>query len=51
MKHYDRIIIGAGIYGLYAAIESGKLGKRVLVLEADEAPFQRATFVNQARVH
>ena len=51
MKHYDRIIIGAGIYDMYAAIESGKLGKHVLVLEADEAPFQRATFVNQARVH
>jgi len=51
MKNYDRIIIGAGIYGLYAAIESGKQGKRVLVLEADEAPFMRATFVNQARVH
>ena len=51
MKHYDRIIIGAGIYGMYAAIESGKQGKRVLLLEAEGAPFQRATFVNQARVH
>lgn len=51
MASYDKIIIGAGIYGMYAAIECGKRGQKVLVLEADEAPFMRATFVNQARVH
>ncbi len=48
---YDKIIIGAGIYGLYAALVSAKKGERVLVLEADAEPFARATFVNQARVH
>ena len=48
---YDKIIIGAGIYGMYAAIRCGAQGQRVLVLEADEGPFLRATFVNQARVH
>lgn len=48
---YDKIIIGAGLYGLYAADFSAKRGQRVLVLEYDDAPFGRATYVNQARVH
>jgi len=48
---YDKIIIGAGLYGLYAANFCGKRGERVLVLEYDDAPFSRATYINQARVH
>ena len=48
---FDRIIIGAGLYGLYAALFSGRLKQRILVLEADSGPFMRATYVNQARVH
>lgn len=48
---YDKIIIGAGLYGLYAADFCAKKGERVLILEYDEAPFQRATYINQARVH
>ena len=50
-KFYDKIIIGAGLYGLYSAIFCGKKGERVLVLEYDSAPFMRATYINQARVH
>lgn len=48
---YDRIIIGAGLYGLYAAARCGQRGESVLVLEYDKAPFSRATYINQARVH
>lgn len=48
---YDKIIIGAGLYGLYSAEFCGKQGEKVLVLEYDEAPFMRATYINQARVH
>lgn len=48
---YDRIILGAGLYGLYAARACGLRGERVLVLEYDPAPFMRATYINQARVH
>lgn len=48
---YDKIIIGAGIYGLYAAWLCGSRGEKVLVLEKEDAPFQRATYINQARVH
>lgn len=48
---YDKIIIGAGLYGLYAALLCGKNKQKVLVLEYDQAPFCRATYINQARVH
>lgn len=50
-KKFDRIIIGAGLYGLYAAKYSSDRGERVLVLECDKTPFGRATYINQARVH
>ena len=48
---YDKIIIGAGLYGLYAADFCRQKGEKVLVLEYDSAPFMRATYINQARVH
>ncbi|MBS4931087.1 MAG: FAD-binding oxidoreductase [Clostridiales bacterium] len=48
---YNKIIIGAGLYGLYSALYCGKKGEKVLVLECDPAPFMRATYINQARVH
>ncbi len=48
---YDKIIIGAGIYGLYAALFCGKKGENVVVLEKEAKPFTRATYINQARVH
>ena len=51
MTTYDKIIIGAGLYGLYAAELCGKRRERILVLEYDDAPFKRATYINQARVH
>lgn len=51
MKIYDRIILGAGLYGLYSALYCGIRDKSVLVLEYDSAPFMRATYINQARVH
>ena len=48
---YDKVIIGAGLYGLYAALFCAKKGQRIVVLEQDNAPFKRATYINQARVH
>jgi glycine/D-amino acid oxidase-like deaminating enzyme len=48
---FDKIIIGAGLYGLYAALFCGRRGEDVLVLERDSGPFERATYVNQARLH
>ena len=51
IQSYDKIIIGAGLYGLYSAWYSGRLGGAIIVLEYDDAPFKRATYINQARVH
>ena len=51
MKQYDKIIIGAGLYGLYSALYCGRKKQRVLVIECDPTPFRRATYINQARVH
>lgn len=51
MEKYDKIIIGAGLYGLYAALFCAKKGQHILVLECESAPFKRATYINQARVH
>ena len=48
---YDKIIIGAGIYGLYSALFCGKNNEKVLVIEKDKEAFKRATYINQARVH
>ena len=50
-QKYDKIILGAGIFGLYAALKSIEKGQRVLVLQYDSAPFKRASYINQARVH
>lgn len=51
MEKYDKIIIGAGLYGLYSALFCCNRGQKVIVLECDPTPFRRATFINQARVH
>lgn len=51
VERFDRIIIGAGLYGLYSALFCGERGDSVIVLECDATPFRRATYINQARVH
>jgi glycine/D-amino acid oxidase-like deaminating enzyme len=48
---YDRIIIGAGMYGIYAANQWVKRGYSVAVVDCDKAPFQRGSYINQARLH
>ena len=48
---YDKIIIGAGIYGLYSALYCAKNNEKVIVLEKDSEAFKKATYINQARVH
>ena len=50
-EKFDKIIIGAGLYGLYAALHCGKKGEKVVVIECDDVAFSRATYINQARVH
>ena len=50
---YDAIVIGGGFYGLRIALflREACNFKRVLVLEKEEHVMQRASYVNQARVH
>jgi hypothetical protein len=50
-KPIDRIVVGAGIYGLYAAISLAKHNYVTLVLDGDTAPFLRSSYINQARIH
>ena len=48
---YDYAIIGSGIYGMYAAKLIAEAGQKVVILECEDRPFQRASYINQARVH
>ncbi len=47
----DRVIFGAGIYGLYFALECARRNERIMVLEYDDAAFSRSSYLNQSRVH
>lgn len=51
METFDKVIIGAGFYGLYSALKVGRSGQKVLVLEKENEAFTRASYINQARVH
>ena len=35
-KNYDAIVVGAGAAGLMAAIQAGKHGKKILLIEATD---------------
>ena len=52
-KNFDKIIIGSGIYGMYAAkrILEKKSDEKVLILEVEETYFNRGSYINQARLH
>lgn len=49
--HYDTIIIGGGIFGAYAALYLAKRGHQVCIIEKEAALLQKASIVNQARLH
>lgn len=51
MQYYDRVILGAGMYGLYAAVKLCEKGFSVLVIDAENDSFQRGSYINQARLH
>jgi glycine/D-amino acid oxidase-like deaminating enzyme len=48
---YDYVIIGSGIFGMWAARLVADAGLSALIIECEAAPFARASYVNQARVH
>ncbi|MFC1549272.1 NAD(P)/FAD-dependent oxidoreductase [Nitrospirota bacterium] len=50
-NRYDVIIIGGGFFGMYVAEYFALQGKRVILCEKEADFMQRASYVNQARVH
>lgn len=48
---YDYVVLGAGVFGLYATKILTSKGYNVLVSDVDGGPMRRASFVNQARLH
>ena len=50
-KCVDITIIGGGFFGLYLAEYFSRLNKKVLIIEKENDAMQRASYVNQARVH
>ena len=50
-EKYSRVVIGGGIFGVYASLVLAKMGHTVLLLEQDPRIMNRASFVNQARLH
>lgn len=51
LRKYDAIVIGGGFFGCSVALGCAARGARVLVLEQGQDLLERASFVNQARVH
>lgn len=45
------IVVGAGLFGCYAAIVLASRGEDVTIVDQDPRILSRASFVNQARVH
>ena len=50
-EHFDRIGIGGGLFGTFAALALAKHGYRVCLVEQSSELFRRASFINQARLH
>ena len=48
---YDRVVLGAGLFGLFAATVWSRRGLKLAIIDADVAPMLRASYVNQARLH
>lgn len=51
MQQFDYVVIGGGIFGCYAALFLAGKGGRVALLEKETRLFQKASLVNQARLH
>ena len=51
MVKYDFIVIGAGLFGIYASLDLNKKGYKVLLIDKEKFPYKKASIVNQARVH
>lgn len=51
MEKYDFIVVGSGLFGIYASLDLNKKGYKVLLIDKEKFPYKKASIVNQARVH
>lgn len=51
VERYDFMVVGGGIFGCYAALHLAGRGAKVAILEKEARLFQKASLVNQARLH
>ncbi len=51
VNHFDFVVVGGGIFGCYAALHLAGRGAKVAILEKEARLFQKASLVNQARLH
>lgn len=51
IREFDAVVIGAGIFGLYAADFLASKGLKVAVIEKEKTIFNRASKINQSRIH
>ncbi|MBL7791293.1 MAG: FAD-dependent oxidoreductase, partial [Saprospiraceae bacterium] len=50
-EHYDFVIIGGGIFGVYAALYLAHCRYSVCLIEKERELLKKASIVNQARLH
>lgn len=50
-KEYDYLIVGGGIFGIYAAIFLARRGMKICLVEKEAELLKKASIVNQARLH
>lgn len=50
-QRFDFVIVGGGIFGCYAALHLSRKGAKVALIEKEAQLFQKASLVNQARLH
>ena len=48
---FDYLVIGAGIFGSYAALRMADAGLKVMLIDHERRPWRKASMVNQARLH
>ncbi len=51
MQQYDAVVIGGGLFGCYAALYLAGKGMKIALVEKERQLFQKASVVNQARLH
>ncbi len=50
-EEFDFLIVGGGIFGIYAALYLAEKGQRICLVEKEKELLKKASIVNQARLH